>query len=83
MEQNPSPFASRIVMGFDTVPVSAVQGEPLVNEDTGALIRKGMALAVQWEEGTGRRAQTEGISLFLKTGTAGKSPYNSILMGLV
>jgi len=56
-------------------------GEPLMAEDVLDSIRTGMELAVSWEEGTGHRAETPGIPLYLKTGTAGDPPYNSILMG--
>ncbi|NOZ13808.1 MAG: hypothetical protein GXO69_09215 [Acidobacteria bacterium] len=45
-------------------------------------IKEGMMKAVSWKNGTGKRAAVPGIKLMLKTGTAGNSPYNSVLLGL-
>lgn len=43
----------------------------------------GMIASVADPRGTGRRAVVPGISLALKTGTAGKRPFDSILVGLI
>ena len=78
---HPIPFQSSDVFGYTSQPLTPVAGEQLLTADVLDSIRTGMELAVNWEEGTGHRAETQGVPLYLKTGTAGKSPYNSILMG--
>ena len=44
-------------------------------------VYRGMKLAVDSPEGTGKRAKTEGMEIMLKTGTAGKKPFNAFIIG--
>ncbi len=55
---------------------------PLFPKKAVSAIKEGMTKAVIWKNGTGKRAAVPGMKLMLKTGTAGNSPYNSVLMGL-
>ena len=77
----PLPVSARQIPGYASLSLVAQEGEPLLTSTVLDAIHQGMRLAVNWEEGTGRRAEIEGLPLYLKTGTAGDSPYNSILMG--
>ncbi|MCK5878335.1 MAG: hypothetical protein KAH24_01050 [Holophagae bacterium] len=78
----PSPFINEIVPGNGTLALKAYSNiDLLFPEKTLPSIEEGMLKAVNWENGTGKRAAVPGIKLMLKTGTAGNSPYNSVLMG--
>ena len=78
----PSPFIDEMVPGNGTLALKAHSNiDLLFPEKTLPSIEEGMLKAVNWENGTGKRAAVPGIKLMLKTGTAGNSPYNSVLMG--
>ncbi|NOY21959.1 MAG: hypothetical protein GXO70_00400 [Acidobacteria bacterium] len=78
----PTPFTNEIVPGNGTLALqSHSETEPLFPKEALPSIKEGMLNAVNWKNGTGKRAMVPGIKLMLKTGTAGKSPYNSVLMG--
>ncbi len=78
----PTLFTEVIVPGYGKMVVSPqTESKALFPEAAIPSIEEGMRKAVSWENGTGKRAAVPGIDLMLKTGTAGKSPYNSVLMG--
>ncbi len=78
----PTPFTNEIVPGNGTLSLpSHSKAEFLFPKETLPSIEEGMLKAVNWKDGTGKRAAVAGIKLMLKTGTAGQSPYNSVLMG--
>lgn len=78
----PSPFTNKILPGNGAIPLQAHSKiRSLFPEKVLPSIEEGMLKAVNWENGTGKRAAVPGIKLMLKTGTAGDSPYNSVLMG--
>lgn len=79
----PTPFTNGIVPGNGILVLQPhSRTNPLFPGDTLPSIEEGMLKAVNWKNGTGKRAAVSGIKLMLKTGTAGKSPYNSVLMGI-
>lgn len=77
----PTPFTEQEVAGYSRMAVNVEQTGSLLAGNQLAPIREGMRLAVEWENGTGRRARMEGIDLYLKTGTSGTAPYDAILLG--
>ncbi len=78
----PTPFTNEIVPGNGTLALqSHSEKGSLFPKEALPSIKEGMLKAVNWKNGTGKRAMVPGIKLMLKTGTAGNSPYNSVLMG--
>ena len=78
----PSPFTEEEIPGYGTKALKILSTKtPLFPEKTLSAIEEGMLKAVNWKNGTGKRAAVPGIKLMLKTGTAGNAPYNSVLMG--
>jgi peptidoglycan glycosyltransferase len=56
-----------------------------MRSETAASLTRAMEYVVQYEEGTGRRAQIAGFPIAIKTGTAGHfaTGYNATIMGFV
>ncbi len=77
----PTPFTELEVPGYGLLPVDVSTTDLKLTDRQLDPIRKGMRLAVQWDQGTGRRAEMEGIDLYLKTGTSGPAPYDAIMLG--
>ncbi len=77
----PTPFTELEVPGYGKLPVSVTETDLRLTGKQLNPIREGMRLAVEWDQGTGRRAAMEGIDLYLKTGTSGPSPYDAIVLG--
>ncbi len=79
----PTPFVAEVVPGTrGKALVPRFEPASLFPKQTVSPIEAGMLRAVTWKNGTGKRAAIPGMKLMLKTGTAGISPYNSVLTGI-
>jgi len=79
----PELFSSYSLLGMsETTKIEPTIGNTLIKPTVLSTIRKGMNKTVTWKRGTGKKANIEGIDIYLKTGTAGNKPFlNSILLG--
>ncbi|BBB32629.1 hypothetical protein TTHT_1092 [Thermotomaculum hydrothermale] len=74
--------------GKDTTPTCALFEDSTFNENTVfeyndkiKPLYNGMLKAVELPIGTGKRAKVDNIKIYLKTGTAGKKPFNAFIVG--
>jgi peptidoglycan glycosyltransferase len=73
----------RNVIGVPHSPEPTIPYRRFMSPQTANLVTKAMEYVVQYEDGTGRRAQIADFPLAIKTGTAGHfaTGYNAIIMG--
>ncbi|HEX7152106.1 MAG TPA: penicillin-binding transpeptidase domain-containing protein [Thermoanaerobaculia bacterium] len=74
--------ARRSVLGDAIDRPRRLQGTRLAQPQHVERILQSMRAVVADANGTGRRAQVEGVTLAMKTGTAGKEPYDAVAIGL-
>jgi hypothetical protein len=82
IDSYPQLFSSYKILGITKyTDIKQQKGEQILNKEVVQRIVNGMNLTVKWDKGTGKRANIDGINIYLKTGTAGNKPFNSILLG--
>lgn len=78
----PTLFSSYSILGIsENIKLKEKTKEQLIKTDVIEKLKKGMKKTVQWKNGTGYRANIDGVDIYLKTGTGGKRPFNSVLLG--